>query len=256
MINILKIGKAKAELIRAAEKVCDNCELCQANARKKGPSQSRMPEPADYEFNRTVGTDIIFIDERWDEKQGKKPPQEGRPLLNTVSWRAGLQVVARLDSRESTELRRVYRSSWKRHYGTPERLVCDEELGLTRGIFAQRCSAEGTEVDPGAAESSSHNAKTERAGQKWKRVFYKAKSQVKMESRDDLEELIEATTVAVNERGPFTRVFGRSIRLPEGTTDHEDVNLETISRYQAGDAALSRSIQYRMAARVHTSRST
>ena len=67
--------------------------------------------------------------------------------------------------------------------------------------------------------------------------------------RDDIEEIIEATNVAVNERGAYTRVFGRSIRLPEGTADHDDVSIETISRYQAKDGALSRSIQYRMAAR-------
>ena len=47
MTMILKRGKAKIQLLRAAEKICDECELCNASGRKKTAHGARTPEPAD-----------------------------------------------------------------------------------------------------------------------------------------------------------------------------------------------------------------
>ena len=98
MITILKRGKAKLQLLKAAEKACDECQLCNASKQKKGPSGARTPEPADYEFNRTAGVDVIFVDDRWDDQQ-KEPPKETQPLLNIVCWGTGHQVVTRRRNR-------------------------------------------------------------------------------------------------------------------------------------------------------------
>ena len=73
MITILKRGKAKLQLLKAAEKVCDECELCNASGQKKTTHGARTPEPADYEFNHTVGVDVIFVDDRWDDQQKQAP---------------------------------------------------------------------------------------------------------------------------------------------------------------------------------------
>ena len=103
-------------------------------------------------------------------------------MLNVVCWGTGHQVVTRLPSRHGRDIRQAYRESWKRPYGCPQRIVCDGERGFARGLFADRCGADGTELDPTCAESSSQNAQTERAGGVWKRIYYKAKAQVVVES--------------------------------------------------------------------------
>ena len=66
----------------------------------------------------------MFIDEKWDDGKSTKP-KEGRPLLNMVCWGTGLQQAVWLNSRESSEMLRVYRTAWKRQCGTPERMVSD-----------------------------------------------------------------------------------------------------------------------------------
>ena len=151
--------------------------------------------------------------------------------------------MTRLPGQHGHELRKAYRESWKRPYGCPLKVVCDGERGFARGVFAERCGAEGTELDPTCAESSSQNAKTERAGGTWKRIFYKAKAQVVIESEEDLRELVDAVNVAVGERGPYARIFGRDLRLPEGSQDHEEVSAETISRYEAKGRGVGKDYQ-------------
>ena len=52
-------------------------------------------------------------------------------------------------------------------------------------------------------------AKAERAGGVWKKTYDKARAQVVIEAEEDLRELTGAVNVAIGERGPYARIFGR-----------------------------------------------
>ena len=67
--------------------------------------------------------------------------------------------MIRVANRESRTLREAYRRYWLRAYGKPDRIISDQERGILRDIFADRASAEGTELDPVGAESEYQNGK-------------------------------------------------------------------------------------------------
>lgn len=92
LVRILKFGKARPELVRAAATWrCASCAI------RKGPERPRAARPpTTYEFNEVLDLNVIFIADNTGEK---------RRALNMVRWGAVLHVVVLLENREATSYR-------------------------------------------------------------------------------------------------------------------------------------------------------
>ena len=243
LVRVLKWGRARAELVQAARHW--QCASCTTSKRPRRPRASRLPSSS--ELNDVVGTDIFFV---------RNPDGTLRPMLSVVCWGTGLQFVTALPDRESSSIRKAYRSSWTRFVGYPRLLVVDQETGFSRGIFAQQVQAEGTELVVTSSRSPWQAGPTERAGGTWKETFHRTIKERPLTTSEDFDEVVDAVNVACNEcvrrsgYSVYARVFGRSFRLPEGSLGEDDnMTMETASRVQLGDPAVSRNIFLRQTAR-------
>ena len=136
---VLKMGRARPELTAATKEVICKCEVRAATRSQRSMPPSKLPKTMSFEFNHTMGMDILYLDTRWDnaEQQRKKDTL----FLDMVDWGTGRQVVVRIPDREIGTLRDFYRPYWLRPYGRPKVLVSDQEKGILRGVFADRASA-------------------------------------------------------------------------------------------------------------------
>ena len=239
LLKILRAGRASKLTCALAKEFV--CSTCQESGRPK-PWRRAAP-PRELAFNEVVGIDVFTL----------KHQQKSMECLNIICWGSRYQMVVPLKRHDALSVRAAYRT-WVCCFGAPRVVKCD--LGREfRAEFSERCSTDGSLLDPISLEAPVQNSITEREGKSFKMMFHKAVHEYGMiESEDEFHELIHVTALMKNRlahRGgysPIHRVFGVTPCLPGEIMRGDEGNHAHSARVISGDVTLQKQEAMRLAA--------
>ena len=244
-LRILTRAGATPLVIEQARLV--RCSLCEEQKIPDPPRKSAlMPS---FGFNEVVGIDVFHL-------QGVKAG-ENAAVLNIVDWGTLYQVCVPLKQASSRKIRKAYRRNWLRNFGAPRKLICDQGTEFQGQDFATLLETDGTLLEVTPTDSPWQNARTERHGGTIKLMFSKARLGLKLDTKEEWDELLLQCCMAKNRYSlvggysPYQRVFGGQIRVPGGNLgdEAEPSDIAIMSALEAGDQTLLRSMQVRKEAR-------
>ena len=162
-------------------------------------------------MNEIVGIDLIYMPTH---------DQKTRPVLNIIDWGTKFQMLVPVINKKPETIRSA-NMQWLRFFGPPQTVAID--LGREfRAIFEQRCSQDGSCVEPSAVEQPQQRAITERHGKTAKFMLMKAMDEHSCRSGAEWEALLDVVMMMKNRLmlkdgfSPVQRVLGYAPRLPGG----------------------------------------
>ena len=105
-------------------------------------------------------------------------------------------MVVPLPDHSSAAARAAYRV-WTRFFGTPQFVRADLGGEFAKN-FADRCMADGSELDPASLEAPTQNSITERAGKTFKGMFAKASMEYGHMDEEEVKEMVDSVCVMKN----------------------------------------------------------
>ncbi|CAK9094398.1 Putative transposon Ty5-1 protein YCL074W, partial [Durusdinium trenchii] len=178
--------------------------------------------PRAYQPNRVIGLDLFYVPSPGGGKQTT-------PVLNIIDWGTNYQMCELLEGKNPAEIWGAYLSTWARTFGHPEVITCDAGREFL-GEFIQRASSEGIVVHQIASKAPWQQGKTERHGGHFKDLLNKVRSEVVVQSPEDLKRVmaeVEMTKNRYSNRSgfaPVQRQIGQWPRLPTSIMSDEAVD--------------------------------
>ena len=215
-LRAMKAAGAHAHVLAYIKKEfrCDECDV------RHGPSVRRKAQlPRTFAFNQLIGVDFFYV------------AYGGRqvPFLNVVCLGTSFQIAVRGPTSQTAHggtiasgtAWNLLLTTWIRHYGAPQLVMCDSGLEF-KGLFERGLEQMGILQHVIHPESPWENGKVERHGGWLKSKLEKElqAGQSVITSAEDLDELVAALTSTKNNwlnKGGFTPsqlVFGATPRIP------------------------------------------
>ena len=241
-LRILKASKATKQVLEIAQKM--ECSVCQ---KFKRPTTTKAGSPPkEVGINEVVGVDSIQLRCNFSQKI--------KYCLNIIDYHSHFQLIVPLRDHTAEAARDGYRQ-WVKIFGPPRKLLLDQGKEFQKQ-FCDAAEADGTEVVPSSLETPQQRGFVERNGQLFKDMFYKTLEQVQCSDWNEWYALVDTVCLTKNRmmsRGGFSpaqRIFGYQPRIPGGALSegHQDVGV--ISRAQAGDVQIQRSMEIRKQAAI------
>ena len=240
LISMLKSANANETTIRLAKGL--TCPMCRMKDSPPAKPVARLKKA--WEFNQQIMIDTFEV-----EVLNRK-----LKLLNIVDEATAYQMVAPLwHGCTASNVRSCYRKCWKRWAGVPLRVLADNGREFD-AEFLHGLEIDGSYHDTTAAYAPHQNGMTERRGQTWKRAFEKTLESVAPATRQEVDEVIDQVTCAVNTlprvggHSPYQHVFGKENRLP-GCLELDAENDVESSALAAGESMYLKRQKIRDAAR-------
>ena len=201
MIRFMRAARVKPEVIRWAAKEF-HCPTCEAKAKPKLARPGTIPRS--FQPNKVIGIDLLYV------------PEVGGgtfPAVSVVDWGTNFQMVQRVESKSPEEVWRVVESMWFRIFGPPQGREFMSDFG-------KKAMAHGIVIYQTAARAPWQQGKTERHGAHFKTLLEKARSEVVVTSREELQVLMIEVEQAKNRYSnrsgfsPVQRQIGHWPRVP------------------------------------------
>ena len=219
--NVLKIGKADADMIRACDFLrCEHCEMAKDN-----PQTNKVGPPHNYVFNHECGVDVFDLHD-----------YEGKPhqFLNIVCMGTNFQIVVYLRAGKGTPksglCMEAFQTAWTSWAGWPKEVTTDRGLH-NRGLFARKLGVMGVSIKNIGLESPEQLGRVERHGGIWKGCGKRVVSSQRITGTEQMRLLATELNPILNDgmkKGGFAPsqwVLGRYPNRP-GTLYDEDTALD------------------------------
>ena len=212
-IRFLRAARVRGDLIRWVAQEF-KCDVCEANQQPKVPRPTALPRA--YQPNRVLGVDLFYI-------PGPGGGNNTKPVLNMLDWGTNYQMCEMLPGKNPNEVWAAYRSTWARTFGHPEVIVCDMGREFM-GEFISKAAAEGIVVHQIASKAPWQQGKTERHGGHMKEMITKARSEMVIQTDEDLKLMLAEVEQMKNRYSnrsgfaPVQRQIGQWPRVPTEIT--------------------------------------
>ncbi len=136
------------------------CPICEASRKPSIPRPGHLVRT--LAFNEVIGTDVFYFD--WKDQK--------YPMLNTICWGSGLQIVERLEAVTSEETHQAILRSWLVPFGPPSLIIVDQGREFFGREFSGRLMELGVMIHFTDTNSPWQNTRTERAGGVFKQKLH------------------------------------------------------------------------------------
>ena len=217
-VRMLKAGRVREEIIQWVAKEF-TCPTCESNRLPKAPRTAVVPRC--YAPGLALGIDVFYI-----------PDETNRstiPVLNVLDLGTNYQMVEVLDSKEPLHIWQKFWSTWARTFGLPQFISVDEGREF-RGGLARLCADAGIVMFRAAARAPWQQGKVERHGGLMKTMVSKARDEMPLSSRSELQQLLQECEAAKNRFSnrsgfsPTQRQIGQWPRMPSSLLSDEAVD--------------------------------
>ena len=226
-LRALRAAGALPQVLHYVQKEyqCDDCQV-----RQRPDFHRRAQLPRTFSFNKVVCLDFLYVP--WRELN--------IAIFNMVDLGTGFQVAIRAPiatgTRSGTPTAetawRVFLTTWVRHYGAPQLIICDAGNEF-KGHFERSLENMGILQHVIHPEAPWENGKAERHGgwlkNRLDREIQSGRSVI--QSLEDLDELLSSLTATKNNwlnKGGFSPsqlVFGQMCRIPGELLAEDDLSL-------------------------------
>ena len=226
-LRALRAAGALPQVLHYVQKEyqCDDCQV-----RQRPDFHRRAQLPRTFSFNKVVCLDFLYVP--WRELN--------IAIFNMVDLGTGFQVAIRAPIATGTRggtptaetAWRVFLTTWVRHYGAPQLIICDAGNEF-KGHFERSLENMGILQHVIHPEAPWENGKAERHGgwlkNRLDREIQSGRSVI--QSLEDLDELLSSLTATKNNwlnKGGFSPsqlVFGQMCRIPGELLAEDDLSL-------------------------------
>lgn len=194
------------------------CPICEASRKPSIPRPGHLVRT--LAFNEVIGTDVFYFD--WKDHK--------YPMLNTICWGSGLQVVERLGAVTSEETHQAILRSWLVPFGPPSLIIVDQGREFFGREFSARLMELGIMIHFTDTNSPWQNTRAERAGGLFKQKLHLVLEETSATSQHEFDLCVKETQIARNRSfhrsgfSPYQRAFGLNPRLPASLASDDIIN--------------------------------
>ena len=216
-VRALKHANAKPEIVEWVKQEF-RCPICEASRKPSIPRPGHLVRT--LAFNEVIGTDVFYFD--WKDQK--------YPMLNTICWGSGLQIVERLEAVTSEETHQAILRSWLVPFGPPSLIIVDQGREFFGREFSGRLMELGVMIHFTDTNSPWQNTRTERAGGVFKQKLHLVLDETSASNVHEFDLCVKETQIARNRSyhrsgfSPYQCAFGVNPRLPASLASDDIIN--------------------------------
>ena len=216
-VRALRHANAKPEIVEWVKQEF-KCPICEASRKPSIPRPGHLVRT--LAFNEVIGTDVFYFD--WKDHK--------YPMLNTICWGSGLQIVERLETVTSEATHQAILRSWLVPFGPPSLIIVDQGREFFGRDFSGRLMELGIMIHFTDTNSPWQNSRTERAGGVFKQKLHLVLEETSASNLHEFDLCVKETQIARNRSfhrsgfSPYQRAFGLNPRLPASLASDDIIN--------------------------------